>query len=210
MHEILTAKGLCARNIIFYPDLSISEGHFTFVTGESGCGKSSLFRLLNATELPSAGSVCYRGAPVAGRDVIAYRRAVSLVPQEIFLLEGSIRENFAFYFESRGEAPPDDPILRTVLGVCQADFPLETNCAALSGGERQRVFVAIFLSFSPDVLLLDEPTSALDESTAAALLSRIKVYCRAQGITPVAICHSAGLVHQFADHIIPLGKGALP
>lgn len=85
-------------------------------------------------------------------------------------------------------------------------FPLSANCATLSGGERQRVFLAIFLSAMPKVLLLDEPTAALDEQTSETLLYNLKQFCSQNNISVVCVCHNGELVRQFADQEIRLGE----
>ena len=95
--------------------------------------------------------------------------------------------------------------MRKFLNICCIDFPAASECKKLSGGERQRVFLAIFLSFMPKVLLLDEPTSALDEQTAAVLLGNIRAFCGRNHITAVCVCHSPNLVHRFSDAVIRLG-----
>ena len=76
----------------------------------------------------------------------------------------------------------------------------------LSGGERQRVFLAIFLSAMPKVLLLDEPTAALDEQTSETLLHNLKQFCSQNNISVVCVCHNGELVRQFADQEIRLGE----
>ena len=96
--------------------------------------------------------------------------------------------------------------MRKYLSACCIDFPPDTSCVNLSGGERQRVFVAIGLSFLPDVLLLDEPTAALDEWTATCLIENVSKVCKEKGITLLVITHDLHTVEKFADVKIELQK----
>lgn len=207
MDYILETENVTFLDIITFPDVHIEEGKFTFITGPSGAGKSTLLKLFNATLIPSSGKITYRGQDIKTLDAISYRKKVLLSTQNVFLIEGTIEENFQFYYEAREEASPLPEVMQSFLQVCQLNFSPETNCALLSGGERQRVFLAICLSFMPDVLLLDEPTAALDEHTAEQLFRSLKSFCRSRDITPLVISHAAELVDTFADAIIDISKG---
>lgn len=120
--------------------------------------------------------------------------------------DGTIRENFDLFYDMREEKQPLDEDVQRFLSICCADFPLSANCATLSGGERQRVFLAIFLSAMPKVLLLDEPTAALDEQTSETLLHNLKQFCSQNNISVVCVCHNGELVRRFADQEIRLGE----
>lgn len=204
--DIISVSGLKALGFITYPDIKIHDNAATFITGESGCGKSTLLRLFNATLLPDEGTVLCNGRDISDFDKAEYRRRILLVPQEIFLTDGTIKENFDFYYDMRGETPPDSDKISEYLKLCCLEHMPDMPCGVLSGGERQRVFIAIFLSFEPPVLLLDEPTSALDGVTARKLLAGIKEHCRLNGTTLVTVCHSEELTEAFADSIIRLQR----
>ncbi len=203
---LITVNRLNFLDIICYPKIEIEENVFTFISGESGCGKSSLLKILNRLILPKEGEIFYKDCDIYKQDVISYRKKVMLVSQEVFLLDKSIEENFIFYYESREESVISKEKMSEFLNICQIDMSLDTPCTNLSGGEKQRVFLAICLSFCPEVLLLDEPTSALDEKTSINLLTSIKQFCFTSNITPIAVCHSDFLVNKFADRVIRLTK----
>ncbi len=210
MSLIVETRGLEFLDLLRYPDLAIEENKTTFILGESGCGKSTLLRLLNATLLPSAGEIFYRGKNVRQLEVLPYRRKVLLASQDVYLFDGSIRENFDAYYQLREDPPIGEEDIRRFLSLCCLDFELNTPCGRLSGGERQRVFLAICISFGFDLLLLDEPTSALDEKTARQLMTNLKDYISAQGKTLAAVSHSRELAEAFGDRIILLEKGGQP
>lgn len=206
--EILSVKDLVFLGKIHYPNFVAQQGRTLFVSGESGSGKSSLFKLLNGVETPSAGQVFYAGQDIAALNTVQLRREVLLVSQSVFLFEDTIAGNFARFYEYRGLPGPSEADMAEMLRLCGIDFPLDTQAATMSGGERQRVYIAIFLSLSPKVLLLDEPTSALDAQHARLVLQNIKDHCAARGITLLAISHDASLVEAFADKVITLSAVA--
>lgn len=187
-----------------FPDISIPARALTFLTGKSGSGKSTYLRLLNATVLPSRGTILYRGKPIPEWPVLPYRREVLLAPQRDFLYDGTVRENFARFYGMREEAVPSDETIQEFLTLCCSDCSPDSLCTPLSGGEKQRVFLALFLSCQSPVLLLDEPTSALDEQTARRFFTRLKAYLAAHDMTVVCVCHSPELVREFQDHEVRL------
>ena len=69
----------------------------------------------------------------------------------------------------------------------------------MSGGERQRVYIGIFLSFNPKVLMLDEPTSALDDENSEIVIKNVLDYCKDQGITVIVVSHDKQLTDKFAE-----------
>lgn len=206
MDIFYSEKGLTFENFIKYPEISIEENSFTFITGKSGCGKSSYLKMLNFTALPSDGKIYFCGKDLTELSPIDYRRQVMQAPQQVFLTEGNIRDNFDFYYGMREKEPLSNVEISEALKVCCADFPLTADCSLLSGGERQRVFLSIFISCMPKVLLLDEPTAALDEKTSNELFTSLKKYCREHSITVVCVCHNLELAEKYGNSIIRLGE----
>ncbi len=194
------------RDFLHYNDIATPQNGMTFITGKSGSGKSTLLKLLNCTEMPSCGEILYRSESVHKRDPIEHRKEVILVPQEVYLNDGTVKDNFDFYHAARGEQSPSDDEMRRALSICSFDCSVSDSCNSMSGGERARVFTAIFLSMRPKVLMLDEPCAALDEQNAQALLEGVKTHCAAEGIACLVICHNPSLVSAFADNTVCLDK----
>jgi putative ABC transport system ATP-binding protein len=190
---------------LHYPAITIEKSSFTFITGPSGCGKSTYLRLLNQTLVPDKGQIFYKGKILSDYPVLQYRQEVLRVPQEPFLFDTTIAGNFQKYYETLNRPVPFADAIREALELACLSMPIHTDCRNLSGGERQRVFLALFLSLAPKVLLLDEPTASLDENTAWNFLTGLKKHCRKKGITPLCVCHQAHLVKAFADEVIDLG-----
>lgn len=201
-----TSENLCYKGIISYPETKIYENKFTFITGESGCGKSSYLKLLNASSSPTSGDIFYNDKNIKEMSILNYRKEVLLVPQEVFLFDATIIENFNIYRKYSERPPLRQTEAEKFLNICCAGFDQSSSCLTLSGGERQRVFLSIFLSCMPKVILLDEPTAALDEKTSITLMDNLKQFCSDKKITAVIVCHNNDLVNKYADDVIRFGK----
>lgn len=205
--DIFKIRDVVYINLLKYTAIDIKQGIMTFIQGESGSGKSSLLRLLNYSRSYDSGTIFYKDKLLTEYDPLQLRQEVSLVAQEVFLVGGSIYDNFQFFYQARGLAVPDDITLQKFLQIACLPVALDKDTQHLSGGEKQRVYLAIFLSFGPQVLMLDEPTAALDEVTSKQIIENIKNYARQQGTTVLVISHSQDLAKTYADEIIYISKG---
>lgn len=205
MSIIKSTEGLSFSDILVYPKIDIKKNTFTFIRGKSGSGKSTYLKLLNRTLLPSQGEIFYEDKNIKDYPVLDYRKEVLLVPQEVFLTEGTIYDNFKFYFEARDEEVISEDEMNTFLKLACLDKDITSNVLNLSGGERQRVFLAIFLSLKPKVVLLDEPTSALDISTSNELMKSLKNYFKENDITSVCVSHNDEIVDKYSEFTIEFG-----
>ncbi len=201
---IFTLKDVTFKGIIAYPYIEIKRDKATFICGKSGCGKSTMLRLLNGVLTADSGSVRYNDKDISGYDTIKLRQEVLLCGQSVYLASATIRDNFAEFYTYRDLPTLSDSMMTEFLRLCAADFSLDTDCTTMSGGERQRVYTAICLSFLPRVLLLDEPTSALDDLTAATFFESITKFCHKEGITLIVVSHNKPLATQYANEIIDM------
>jgi len=172
--------------------LDLFESEFLVLLGPSGSGKSTLLNILGGLDVPTSGSVTYRGQNLteAGeRELTMYRRrSVGFVFQFYNLIPSlTARENVALVTDIVERPMPPDEALRLVnLGERLDHFPSQ-----LSGGEQQRVAIARAVAKRPDVLLCDEPTGALDLATGIVVLDAIARVNRELGTTTAVITHNA-------------------
>jgi putative ABC transport system ATP-binding protein len=207
MNELLfKASNVVYKSNLIYNDVKIVQGKINFIVGESGSGKSTFLKLLNNSINKVSGELLYKGKPIEEYDPIALRREVSLVSQEAFLFNESILDNFKSFYSLRGIPAPDKDYISYITDLCCVNVPLHQSAETLSGGERQRVYISIFLSLCPKVLLLDEPTSALDEKNSHILMKNITTFCKEKNIDVVVVSHNKSIIEEFCENKIQIVK----
>ena len=206
---IFETKDLSFHDTIHYQDIKVVKDKVNFIVGSSGTGKSTLLRMFNGTLTPSGGEIYYAGDNLLGMDTIKLRKEVSLISQSVYLFDKSIRDNFIEFYEYRGLPAPKDELMLEFLKLSQINFPLEKDCTTMSGGERQRVYIAIFLSFRPKVIMLDEPTSALDKDNGYNVIQNTISFCKSNSITVIIISHDNDLTEAFGENIIRIRGGSI-
>jgi len=190
-------------------DLEIWTAEVVVLLGPSGSGKSTLLNILGGLDVPTAGSVHYRGGNLseAGeRELTQYRRThVGFVFQFYNLIPSlTARENVALVTDIAAHPMPAAEALAWVGLAERLDhFPSQ-----LSGGEQQRVAIARAIVKRPDVLLCDEPTGALDYQTGKLVLEVIAKINAELGTTALVITHNAAIAGM-ADRVLQLGDGRI-
>jgi len=189
--------------------LELYESEFLVLLGPSGSGKSTLLNILGGLDVPSSGSVMYRGQNLTTADERALtmyrRRHVGFVFQFYNLIPSlTARENVALVTDIVERPMAPEEALRLVnLGDRMDHFPSQ-----MSGGEQQRVAIARAVAKRPDVLLCDEPTGALDIATGILVLDAIEQVNRELGTTTAVITHNAA-VSAMADRVVSLSDGRI-
>jgi len=174
-------------------DLCIFPGEFVAITGPSGCGKTTLIQLLGALDVPSEGSLLYRGKSLPDLpDPAAYRaHEIGIIFQAFHLLPTfTATENVQMpMFETAWPASQRSKRARELLTSVGLEQRLDQFPTKLSGGERQRVAIARSLANGPSVLLADEPTGNLDSQNAHHILDLIVRLHHEQNMTLVLVTH---------------------
>jgi cell division transport system ATP-binding protein len=203
-------KGVLAlRDVSFH----MAKAEFTFLTGHSGAGKSTVLKLIYADDLPTEGEVRVSGfvtRTMRRSEIPRLRRRLGIVFQDFRLLENrTAEENVAFALEVTGAR-------RSVIGPKVARVLAQVGLAAkaraypheLSGGEQQRVAIARALVNDPFVLLADEPTGNLDERATRGIFQLLRDI-NAAGTAVIMATHDLDLVRQAPYRTIELQDGAV-
>jgi putative ABC transport system ATP-binding protein len=189
--------------------LELRESEFLVLLGPSGSGKSTLLNILGGLDVPTSGTVVYRGqnlTTASERELTYYRRKhVGFVFQFYNLIPSlTARENVALVTDIVDDPMEPEEALRLVNLQARIDhFPSQ-----LSGGEQQRVAIARAVAKRPDVLLCDEPTGALDIATGILVLEAIQQVNQELGTTTAVITHNAA-VAGMADRVVSLSDGRI-
>jgi putative ABC transport system ATP-binding protein len=190
-------------------DLDIDDGRFVVILGHSGSGKSTLLNIIGGLDVPTAGSVRYRGQDLTAaseRALTAFRRhKVGFVFQFYNLIPSlTARENVDLVTEISDNPMPSEEALALMGLADRADhFP-----AQMSGGEQQRVAIARAIAKRPDVLLCDEPTGALDITTGVVVLDALARVNNELGTTVAVITHNAAIAGM-GDRVVTLADGRI-
>jgi ABC-type bacteriocin/lantibiotic exporter with double-glycine peptidase domain len=194
-------------------DLNIARGSKVGILGETGSGKSTVLDLLMGLQEPANGNLIVDGQAVEPQRLGHWRRHIAHVPQEVFLVDGSYKENIAFGLSL--EDIDENAVLRSAEAACILEFVendpngfdgrIGERGALLSGGQRQRLGIARALYRNCDVLILDEATSALDEATEAEVMGRIVDNCE---LTVIVVTHRASTL-AFCDDVYRIQAGTI-
>ncbi|HUF62681.1 MAG TPA: ABC transporter transmembrane domain-containing protein [Verrucomicrobiales bacterium] len=213
---------LCFREVHFtYPSrpdvevlrgvsFSAAAGQRVALVGPSGAGKSTVISLLLRFFEPSSGQILFDGKPSAEYDLAYLRTQLAIVPQEVLLFGGSIRENIGYGRIGASEEEIRDAARKANASDFIEKFPEQYDTLVgdrglrLSGGQRQRIAIARAILANPAILILDEATSSLDSESEAAVQSALEDLMRDR--TSIIIAHRLSTVRE-ADQILVLNEG---
>ena len=197
------------KNVSF----EIETGEMVFITGHSGAGKSTVFRLLAAIERPTSGSIVVNGQNLAAlrKSAIPYlRRNFGLIFQDQKLLfDRSVLDNVLLPLAIVG-LPAREAIRRARAALDKVGLldRERTHPIALSGGEQQRLAIARAVVNRPSILLADEPTANLDTESASAILEIFRAFHQV-GVTLVIATHDPDWMARFSPRVLRLERGHL-
>jgi len=191
------------RQILHDVDVDIAAGRSVGIVGRTGSGKTTFSRLLLRLVESTSGTVSLGGVPIADIPVTELRRRVALVPQEVELFEGSLRDNVTLFDPTPSDAAVADALAHAGLGALAAGDihrSLGGGGAGLSAGEAQLLALARVWLRQPDLVVLDEATARIDPLTEQRL--EIAVAELMRGRTTLIIAHRLSTLRRVDDIIV--------
>ncbi len=199
-----------APDVLMNIDLRILKGQRVAFVGESGSGKSSLIDILIGIFSPRSGEVLIDGGPLTENNRYAWRQKIGYIPQNIYLIDGSVAENVACGRPINEEKIIDALEKAKIFDFLETKEGLDTRVGEggvmLSGGQKQRIAIARALYSDPDILVLDEATSALDHETEKRIMEEI--FELSKRITLIIVAHRLTTISQ-CDTVYKIESGRL-
>ena len=186
------------ENIYF----DIRKGEFLSILGSSGCGKTTLLRILVGIESPSYGSIYKYGEDITSKT--PFERNIGIVFQNYALFPNmNVFDNIAYALKSRkaDKVEVRNRVISIIEKIGLSDH-IYKKPRQLSGGQQQRVAIARTLVLDPDIILFDEPMSALDANIKLALRKELKKIQRDSGITMIYVTHDQEEAFSLSDRIM--------
>ena len=192
---------------------SVNKGDTLGLIGESGCGKSTVCRLLMGLYSPTGGEILYDGENIKNMDRKSYCKKVQMIFQDPYssldarMSVGRIIQEPLRIHEHMSSPQRRAACIRVLEQVGLSESDLGKYLHEFSGGQRQRIGIARALINSPEVLLCDEPVSALDVSIQSSILNLFKQMQHNLGLTYIFISHDMSVVRHVSDRIAVMYLG---
>lgn len=191
----------------------VEESEFLTVIGRSGCGKTTMLRMINGLQKPDSGKVYAAGEDVGEADLIRLRRKIGYVIQNKGLFPHMTVEKNIIYvpvISGQKDKRQNRKLAEELIGLVGLEREmLDRYPEELSGGQQQRVGIARALASRPKLLLMDEPFGALDEITKRAMQNELLALQKKLGMTVVFITHDIREAMKLGDRVLVMEQGKI-
>lgn len=205
------SKSFGDKKVLDDLNISVSAGEFLTVIGRSGCGKTTMLKLMNGLLMPEEGNVIIEGKNLCKVDLIMLRRSIGYVIQNRGLFPHMTVEKNITYVPvisgKKNKKENREMALKLLKMVGLEEEMINRYPAQLSGGQQQRVGIARALAANPHILLMDEPFGALDEITRQTMQDVIKKLQQDLKLTIVFITHDIREAMKLGDKVLVMDKG---
>lgn len=201
------------KEIIHGLSLAVEQGEFVTIIGSSGCGKTTLLKMVNGLVVPTGGDVFVEGKSTRELDLTELRRNIGYAIQgSVLFPHMTVYQNIAYVpslLNKRDKKRTQRAVSKWMDIVGLEEALLERYPSELSGGQQQRVGIARALAASPEILLMDEPFGAVDEITRASLQEEISRIHKETGITVLFVTHDINEAMKLGTRILVMDKGQI-
>lgn len=192
-------------------NLSIEKGEFVTIIGSSGCGKTTILKMVNGLVQPVSGQILVEGKSTQQVDLTMLRRNIGYAIQgSVLFPHMTVEKNIAYVpslLNKKDKKRTAQAVTKWMNIVGLEDSLRSRYPSELSGGQQQRVGIARALAASPDILLMDEPFGAVDEITRGSLQDEIARIHRETGITILFVTHDIGEALKLGTKVLVMDKG---
>lgn len=207
------AKKYGEKTIMEHFNLSVEEEEFLTIIGSSGCGKTTMLKMVNGLICPDEGNVRVWKEDVAKTDQIKLRRSIGYSIQgNVLFPHMTVEENISYVpdlLNRRDKKKTREAVAKWMEIVGLSDDMRKRFPSELSGGQQQRVGIARALAASPEILLMDEPFGAVDEITRSQLQKEIKRIHQKTGVTILFVTHDIGEALYLGTKVLVLDHGEI-
>ncbi|MCI9302725.1 ABC transporter ATP-binding protein [Clostridium sp.] len=201
------------KNIIENFDLEIKRGEFITIIGSSGCGKTTVLKMVNGLVNPTSGDIIVNGKNTKEVNLTTLRRNIGYAIQgNVLFPHMTVEKNIAYVpnLLNKSDKKCTEQIVSKWLKIVGLDNSLRSRYPSeLSGGQQQRVGIARALAASPDILLMDEPFGAVDEITRSSLQDEIMRIHRETDITVMFVTHDISEALKLGTKVLVMDDGKI-
>lgn len=201
------------KTIIENFSLSIEKGEFVTIIGSSGCGKTTILKMVNGLIQPTDGKVMVNGNDITEKDIIELRRNIGYAIQgSVLFPHMTVEQNISYVpnlLNKKDKKKTRGAVDKWMAIVGLDEDMKERFPSELSGGQQQRVGIARALAASPDILLMDEPFGAVDEITRGQLQIELRQIYEKTGITILFVTHDIGEALKLGSKVLVMDQGKI-
>lgn len=194
-------------------NLTVEQGEFITIIGSSGCGKTTILKMINGLIIPDSGKILLDGKDIHNEDLIELRRNIGYAIQgSVLFPHMTVEKNIGYVpnlLNKKNKQKTKEAVSKWLKIVGLDEDMLKRYPDELSGGQQQRVGIARSLAASPNLLLMDEPFGAVDEITREQLQDEILRIYKQTSITILFVTHDISEALKLATKILVMNKGII-
>ena len=194
-------------------NLSIEKGEFVTIIGSSGCGKTTILKMINGLIESTSGDIFIDGETIKNKNLIELRRNIGYAIQgSVLFPHMTVKQNISYVpnlLNKKDKKKTEDAVYKWMKIVGLDEELKERYPFELSGGQQQRVGIARALAASPNILLMDEPFGAVDEITRNQLQIELKQIHQKTGITILFVTHDIYEALKLGTKVLVMNHGAI-